>query len=290
MEVLLSKQVYGKSSVRLTKVTRRADRHNLIELIVDISLEGDFAESYQAGDNRRIIATDTMKNTVYALAADHPLADAESFALKLSSYFLDRHSHVASATVTAQQTPWQRIETAGARHRHSFIGVGGERRTCAVCRTHERVTVESGLTGLPLLKTADSAFRDFARDEFTTLADTDDRIFATRLDARWVYDVTASVDWNVVYERARAAMIAVFADHKSLAVQQTLFAMGSAALEACPEIKRIELSMSNEHRVPVNLEPFGRPNKNEVFVATSEPFGLISAVLEREGPLQREGG
>jgi urate oxidase len=283
MTVRLSKQVYGKSSIRLCKVARRADRHDLIELDIDISLEGDFSESYLAGDNRRVIATDTMKNTVYALAADHPLADAESFALAIASHFLDRHSHVASATIATQQTPWQRIETAGALHRHSFLGAGVGRRTCAVCRTRQSVTVESGLTGLPLLKTADSAFRDFARDEFTTLADTDDRIFATRLDARWMYSLATAIDWNAAFERARTSMIAVFADHKSLAVQQTLFAMGKAALEACPEIRRIELSMSNEHRVPVNLEPFGRSNRNEVFVVTGEPFGLIRAVLEREG-------
>jgi urate oxidase len=264
-------------------VARRADRHDLIELNVDISLEGEFSESYLAGDNRRVITTDTMKNTVYALAADHPLADAESFALAIASHFLDRHSHVASVTIAMQQTPWQRIETAGAPHRHSFIGAGGGRRICTVCRTRHGVTVESGLTGLPLLKTADSAFRDFARDEFTTLADTDDRIFATRLDARWTYSEATAIDWNAAFERARTSMIAVFADHKSLAVQQTLFAMGKAALEACPQIGRIELSMSNEHRVPVNLEPFGRSNRNEVFVVTVEPFGLIRAVLEREG-------
>jgi urate oxidase len=283
MTVHLTKQVYGKSSVRLCKVARRADRHDLIELNVDVSLEGDFSESHQSGDNRRVIATDTMKNTIYALAADHSLADAESFALAIASHFLDRHAHVASVTIATQQTPWQRIETAGAPHRHSFIGVGGGRRTCTVCRTRQAVTVDSGLTGLPLLKTADSAFRDFARDEFTTLADTDDRIFATRLDARWTYFVATAIDWTAAFERARTAMIAVFADHKSLAVQQTLFAMGKAALEACPEIGRIELSMSNEHRVPVNLEPFGRSNRNEVFVVTSEPFGLIRAVLERDG-------
>jgi urate oxidase len=274
--------VYGKSSVRLTKVTRRADRHDLIELVVDISLEGDFAESYLAGDNRRVIPTDTMKNTVYALAADQPLLDPESFALSLSAHFLDRFSHVAAATVATRHTPWQRIEIAGTPHHHSFIGSGSERRTCGVSRTRERVTVESGFTGVPLLKTTDSEFRGFVRDEFTTLVDADDRIFAGQLDAKWTYSA-GDVDWNSSFTRARAAMIGVFADHKSLAVQQTLFAMGTAALESCPEIERIELSMSNEHRVPVNLEPFGRQNKNEVFVTTAEPFGLISAVLEREG-------
>src|SRR5437763_12726692 len=140
MTVHLTKQVYGKSSVRLCKVTRRADRHDLIELNVDISLDGDFSESYQSGDNRRVIATDTMKNTVYALAADHPLADAESFALAIASHFLDRYSHVASVTITTQQTPWQRIETADALHRHSFIGAGSGQRICAVRRTRRGVT------------------------------------------------------------------------------------------------------------------------------------------------------
>jgi urate oxidase len=280
--VRLARQVYGKSSVRLSKVTRGADRDDLLELVIDISLEGDFAESYQVGDNRRVIPTDTMKNTVYALAADHPLADPESFALVLSSHFLDGFSHVAAATVATRQTAWQRIETARTQHRHSFIGSGSERRTCRVGRTRERVTVESGFTALPLLKTTDSAFRGFVRDEFTTLADADDRIFAGHLDAKWTYSA-GDIDWNSSFTQARTAMIGVFADHKSLAVQQTLFAMGTAALESCPEIERIELSMSNEHRVPVNLEPFARQNKNEVFVTTTEPFGLISAVLEREG-------
>jgi urate oxidase len=298
--VRLARQVYGKSNVRLTKVTRHAERHDLIELVIDVSLEGDFAESYLAGDNRHVIPTDTMKNTVYVLAADSPLADPESFCLTLAAHFLDRFSHVAAASITAKQTPWQRIESAdtwprlsetrgsesrrdsATCHRHSFIAAGPEQRTCAVRQTREGMTVESGLTGLALLKTTDSAFRDFLRDEFTTLRDADDRIFAGHLDARWTY-TSGDVDWNSAYTLARAAMIGVFADHKSLAVQQTLFAMGSAALEVCPEIERIELSMSNEHRVPVNLEPFGRPNRNEIFVTTTEPFGVISAVLEREG-------
>ena len=203
MGVRLARQVYGKSSVRLTKVTRRADRHDLIELVIDISLEGDFAESYLAGDNRRVIPTDTMKNTVYALAADHPLADPESFGLRLAAHFLDHFSHVAAATITVKQAPWQRIEAAGARHRHSFIGAGPERRTCTVRQSREHVTVESGLIGLPLLKTTDSAFRNFIRDEFTTLADADDRIFAGTLDADWVY-AAGDIDWNSAFTRARA--------------------------------------------------------------------------------------
>jgi urate oxidase len=283
MTVRLADQTYGKTNVRLTRVTRDADRHDLVELSIDVLLTGDFSESYLSGDNRRVIATDTMKNTVYALAADHPLGDPESFSLKLASHFVDRNSHVASATVTAIETPWRRIETAAGPHWHSFVGGGPERRTCSVEKRRGGATIRAGISGLPLLKTGDSAFRGFARDEFTTLRETDDRIFATILDATWTYSNGASLDWTAAYADARAAMIAVFADHKSLAVQQTLFAMGQAALVVCDAIESIHLAMPNQHRIPFNLEPLGKANKNEVFVTTSEPLGLITATIERAG-------
>lgn len=285
MPARLTSQIYGKSSVRLTKVTRRADRHDLIELNVDVSLEGDFSESYTDGDNRRVVATDTMRNTVYAVAADHPAGDPESFALALTKHFVDRNDHVSAANVSAKSTPWQRIMTDGKPHRHSFVGAGSELRVCRVRRTRGEVGIVSGLTGLPLLKTTDSAFKGFPRDEFTTLPETDDRIFATLLEAEWTYSPAAvqsdGFDFNAAFENMRAAMIAVFADHKSLAVQQTLYAMGEAALAACPEATRIALAMPNQHRIPFNFAPLGMENRNEIFVTTSEPFGRITAVLER---------
>jgi urate oxidase len=285
MSVRLTSQIYGKSSVRLTKVTRRADRHELIELNVDVALEGDFSESYTVGDNRRVVATDTMKNTVYALAADHPAGDPESFALALTKHFLDRNAHVTAANVAAAATPWQRIVTDGKPHRHSFVGGGQELRTCRVRRTRTSLEVVAGLTGLPLLKTTDSAFKGFPRDEFTTLPETDDRIFATLLEVEWTYSAKAVNDpqfnWNDVHDRLRTAMIDVFADHKSLAVQQTLYAMGEATLAECSEVTKIALAMPNQHRIPFNLAPLGKENKNEIFVTTSEPYGRITAVLER---------
>jgi urate oxidase len=285
MSVRLTSQIYGKSSVRLTKVTRRADRHELIELNVDVALEGDFSESYLAGDNQRVVATDTMRNTVYALAADHPAGDPESFALALTKHFVDRNSHVTAANVSAAATPWQRIVVDGRPHRHSFVGGGGERRICRVRRTRSELDVVAGLVGLPLLKTTDSAFKGFPRDEFTTLPETDDRIFATLLEAEWTYSPAAAqndrFDWNAAFETMRDAMIRVFADHKSLAVQQTLYAMGEAALASCGDATKIALAMPNQHRIPFNLAPLGKENRNEIFVTTSEPFGRITAVLER---------
>ncbi|MGD9722019.1 MAG: factor-independent urate hydroxylase [Pirellulales bacterium] len=280
MNVHLARQSYGKSNVRLTKVIRHPDRHDLVELAIDIVLEGDFSESYLVGDNRRVVATDTMKNTVYALAADHPLTDPESFALALARHFVDRNVHVSAATVSAQQTAWQRIATLSGPHRHAFVGGGSQRRTCQVRCTRDATTVQAGIVGLPLLKTTDSAFRDFVRDEFTTLPDVDDRIFATLLDAQWTYAAGAG-DWNAAYDKIMAAMVGVFAEHQSLAVQQTLFAMGQAALQAVAAVTTIDLAMPNQHRIPVNLAPFGKPNRNEIFVMTSEPYGLITATVAR---------
>lgn len=283
MAAFLSGQSYGKSNVRLTKVTRHADRHDLVELAIDVQLEGDFAESYLSGDNRKVVATDSMRNTVYALAADHPLVDPESFALALAEHFLARYPQVSAAMVAARETLWRRMDTPAGPHPHSFLGGGPETRTCRVRKTRDEVSVAAGLAGLPLLKTTESAFRDFVRDEFTTLADADDRIFATLLDAEWTYARAAGIDWNAAFAQIREAMIEVFAGHKSLAVQQTMYAMGERVLAVCKDVSRVDLAMPNQHRIPFQLAPLGRANRNEIFVTTSEPFGLITATVSREG-------
>lgn len=283
----LASQSYGKSRVRLTKVSRHADRHDLTELVVDIVLEGAFEDSYLSGDNRRVVATDTMKNTVYALAAGHPLGSIEAFAHTLAAHFVARNDHVTAATVRIVAESWERLAGRGGRpHPHAFCAGGAGRRTCRVRRTGSAATVEGGITGLTVVKTTGSAFRDFLRDEFTTLPDADDRIFGTSVEGRWEYAPAAVADWhdhdwNAAHEAIRHALLDVFAHHESLAVQQTLHAMAVAALAACPALEAIELEMPNQHRIPLDLAAFGLPNRNEIFVTTSEPYGLIRATLRR---------
>jgi urate oxidase len=281
MSAVLSHDAYGKSQVRLTKVTRHADRHDLKELCVAIQLEGDFAASYTHGDNSQIIATDTMKNTVYALAKDHPLSDPESFGQALAGHFMTHYSHVSAAAISLVEQPWHRIELNGQKHPHAFIGGGMEKRTCTVTFTRQGQRIESGLDELLLHKTTDSAFAGFIRDGYTTLQDTNDRIFATGLKADWLYD-DFQANWNLCHDRIRRAMLEVFAGQKSLAIQQTLYAMGAAALQVCRQIRQIKLTMPNRHRLLVNLRPFGLENNNEIFVATEEPYGLITGTVTRE--------
>jgi urate oxidase len=282
MSVILAEHSYGKSRICLTKVTRHADRHDVRELALDIELEGDFAASYTSGDNQRVIPTDSMKNVAYALAREHPLDSLESFGADLAGHFLDQHAHVAAATVRLAEQPLERIALDGGSHPHAFWGKRRERRTCTVRRTGAGLRVESGLDGLFLLKTTDSAFAGFLRDRYTILQETSDRILATVLDARWRYARPESgLDWNGTHDLIRGTLVAAFAGHKSLSAQHTLHAMGTAAIEACPQLEEITLVMPNKHRLLVALEPFGLDNPGAVFVATDEPHGLITGTLRR---------
>lgn len=279
MAHVLKKNSYGKSQVRLTKVIRQGERHDLIELTADIELTGEFAPSYTEGNNSSLIATDTMKNTVYALAATHPMSDIESFAKSLADYFLEKFSQVSAVEVNLRQDRWLRI---GQNHPHSFVSGGQEKRTCRLARARRATKADliSGIDGLVVVKTGNSAFAGFARDAFTTLPDTQDRIMGTSVTAQWKYKIE-SPDFNSVHERARQKMIDSFADHKSNSVQETLYEMGCGVLDGCPEIAEIEFILPNQHRVPVNLKPFGLENKNEIFTPTDEPFGLIKGTVSR---------
>ena len=278
----LTHNIYGKRDVRLTKVKRGPDRHELIEIAVGISLMGDFESTYLTGDNSKVVATDTMRNTVYALAADHPIDSIEAFALHLADHFTSRNAHVSDAIVSVAQDRWLRIDTPGAGpHPHAFVAGGDEKRETNVQAGRIR-RVESSLTGLDVLKTTDSAFTGFIRDEFTTLPETSDRIFATRVAATWTYLKDDGTDYNRCYAAIRAALIDTFAAHKSESVQQTLFAMGDAALGACRDINRVRISMPNRHRIPFDLSKLGKPNRNEIFVTTAEPYGAISGEISRD--------
>jgi urate oxidase len=279
MSHVLSKNSYGKSQVRLSKIVRHAQRHELIELSANIELEGEFAESYTKGDNSRIVATDTMKNTVYALAASNPIYSIESFAQGLANHFLEKFAHVSRATVEIRQDRWERV---AGDHPHAFVSGGSEKRTCRVVqqRSPGGMDLRSGIDGLVVVKTTHSEFTGFLRDAFTTLPETTDRMMGTSISAEWNY-LPGTHDFNEVYQRARAFMIGIFAEHHSRAVQETLHEMGRAVLDACKEIDEISITLPNQHRIPVNLQPFGLVNKNEIFVPQEEPFGLIKGTIRR---------
>jgi urate oxidase len=254
----------------------------LLEFSVDITLNGDFARSYTRGDNSQIVATDSMKNTVYVLAKENDFNTPEAFAILLAGHFPKTYSQVMSAFVEIRQTNWQRIDVEGKPHDHAFVCGGPDLWTATATATKPGFSaITGGIADLLVLKTTQSAFKNFVTDRYRTLKDADDRIFATKLSADWDF-VSPNADFTSVRMRIHTAMLNVFATRMSFAVQETMYQMGEAALAAAPEISRISLHMPNKHRIPVNLAPFGLENKNEIFVWTDEPFGDISATVERE--------
>jgi urate oxidase len=263
---------YGKSRIRLVKVDRSRDAHRLIDLTIDVQLEGAFERVYTDGDNAACLPTDTMKNTVYAFARRQPIVQVEPFLDTLAEHFIAKPG-VSRARVSATEQPWARLAN------RAFAHAGAEQWTAAVTRTADAVEVVSGLAGLVLLKTTDSAFSGFPRDEYTTLPETRDRILATSVTATWRYR-QGTAEFSV-RGRIRAALVDAFAAHVSESVQHTLTAMGEAALAAAPEIVDITLTLPNRHHLLVDLKPFGLDNPNDVFVATDQPFGLIEATLRR---------
>ncbi|MBX7219957.1 MAG: urate oxidase [Blastocatellia bacterium] len=281
MSITLKHSNYGKSRVRLAKITRKTDQyHEFKEVTLAIQFEGDWENAYLEGSNAKVLPTDTMKNTVFALAKDNPVEQVERFSQVLINHFLEHNPQVTRIRIEGVEPVWLRIPVNGEPHPHSFYRAH-EVRTSCVTGTREGVAVQSGIDNLLVLKTTRSGFVGFIKDKFTTLPEVSDRIFSTSIKAVWDWNCP-DADFGPAWERARHLCLEVFAEHDSLSVQQTLYEMGKSILAAFPDMTQIRLSLPNKHYLPVNLGLFGMENRNEIFVATDEPFGLIEATVARE--------
>lgn len=276
----LGENGYGKSRVRLVKVSRREGRHELRDLTVSVRLEGEFEDAHMRGDNRDVLPTDTMKNTVYALARQVEVDAIEDFARSLATHFLPGNPIVHRARVTIREQAWNRIPTGGRHHPHAFVRGSDEIDVATVTAEGDGARVESGIDELRILKTTGSGFEGYPRDRYTTLRETSDRVLATAMRVRWTYGLS-EISYAEIRARAREAMLETFADHESRSVQHTAYAMGEVVLERCPEIDAVAFSLPNKHHFLVDLAPFGLDNPNEIFVATEEPYGLIEAIVRR---------
>src|SRR4051794_18966762 len=266
---MLGVNQYGKAEIHLVRVVRDGNVHELRDLLVSVALSGELEAVHLAGDNSAVLATDTQKNTVYAFAREHGVGTPEEFALLLGRHFLG--GAITRARVQVVEVAWARLGD------HAFVQSAREQRIATVICSPGAEWFVSGVSDLVVLKTTDSEFHGFPRDRYTTLAETTDRVLATEVSARWRHAGDAA------YDDARAALLETFAAHHSLSLQQTLYAMGEAVLEACPTVHEIRLSMPNKHHFVVDLSPFGLENPNEVFHADDRPYGLIEGAVVREG-------
>jgi urate oxidase len=277
----LGENRYGKSRVRLSRITRRGDRHDFNEWSVRVLLHGDFETSFTQADNTSVLPTDTMKNTVYSLARGSKAITIEEFAMELGDYLLANNAHVSKVSVEIGERAWERLVTDGSEQATTFKLGGPELATVHATREQSGAwRVASGIDGLTILKTTKSAFTGYIKDRLTTLKPATDRIFGTRATALWHYTTLPS-DYAQTREHIVTALLKEFAAHESLSVQHTLFDMGKAALAAAPEIASIRLTMPNLHHLLADLSPFGQDNPNHIFVPIDEPHGYIEATIER---------
>ncbi len=279
--IVLGENKYGKSRVRVMKLTRDAGKHTVREWNVEVWLKGDFTTCFEDGDNSKILPTDTMKNTVYFLGRRSGATAPEAFAIEIVTYLLENNAQVDEAGASIAVTPWIHLAAGGKTHDTAFVQVGQAHDTTTV--TWQRggtIKVAAGFRNLALLKTANSAFAGYIRDKLTTLKETHDRLLGTLATGEWKYSGNIE-DYGTARVRIFEALLSSFAVHDSRSVQQTLYAMGKAALEAEATISEIHLSMPNRHCNLVDLAPFGQDNPNMIFVPTDEPHGSIEATVRR---------
>lgn len=270
---------YGKGRVRVMRVNR-GDRHEVRELTIQTLLDGDFAAAYTAGDNRAVVATDTIKNIAYIVARENVAAGTEQYGEALAARFLQRYPQVERVRVSMRETRWARASVGGEAHPHSFVLDGNGQPTAEVSATRDGATVVSGIAGYTFMKTTESGWVDYVMDEYTTLPPTRDRIAATAMDASWTWR-RPPADYGDANARVLATMLEVFATTYSHGVQDSLYRMGEAALAAVPELGTIRMACPNKHYLPVRLEPFGLSSDNMVFMPTDEPHGQIECTVGR---------
>jgi len=280
--VKLAENRYGKSRVRLVRVKRHSGMHDLREWTVQILLQGDFDSCFTDGDNRKILPTDTMKNTVYSLARNSAADCIEDFAKEVVVFLLSRNPQVSAVEITVSECAWQHVTLGGKPHPTTFVQSSRELQTATATQARRgTLKVVSGLENLVILKTAGSAFTGYIKDALTTLPETRDRLFGTAVSTNWTYRTDNSA-FAKLRAQIRELLLAAFAEHQSESVQHTLYAMAQNVLDHVSEVSDIQLTMPNKHCLLVDLSRFGQDNPNEIFVPIDEPHGYIEARVTRE--------
>jgi urate oxidase len=274
---------YGKQQVRLVKVERLSSRHELRDLTVSIDVGGEFEAAYLSGDNEGLLTTDAMRNVVYVVANERCIGPLEEFALTVARRLLAASARVTLAEVAIAEHGWAPMEVDGDAHPHAFREEVGSRTAIVTLDGEGERRFESGIEEFVLLKSAGSRFTGFLRERHTSLPESDDRILATSLSASWRYEPEPD-DWDRSWRLVRDALLEEFARHESESAQHTLFLLGERALAVCPELQRLRLRLPNIHHLPFDVTRFGGSARNDVFVATGEPFGDIYATVRRGGP------
>lgn len=271
---------YGKARVRIMRVHRDGDRHEVRELSLSTMVQGDFARTYTHADNSKSLCTDTMKNLVNIVARENPALGKEAFCAAVADRLLAKYPQVATADVTGYETKWTRLTVKGRPHPHSFVLDGNGKPFARVSASRDAKILESGVSGFTFLKSTQSGWEKYYKDDYTTLEETQDRLCATSMDAAWRWQ-RHPADFEAANANLLDTMLAVFATTYSASMQDSLYRMAAAGLETVPEVAQIHLACPNKHYIPIDFSSFGLAGGNAVYLPTDEPHGQIECRVGR---------
>jgi len=287
---------YGKDNVRVYKVHRdeKTGVQTVVEMTVCVLLEGEIETSYTKADNSVVVATDSIKNTIYITAKQSPVNPPELFGSILGTHFIEKYRHIHAAHVNIVTHRWVRMDVDGKPHPHSFVKQSGETRNVQVdVQEGKGIDIQSSIKDLTVLKSTGSQFHGFLRDEFTTLKETWDRILSTDVTADWQWrrfsslpEVKANAHkFNTAWTVARNTTLKTFAEDNSASVQATMYKMGEIILAAEPLLETVDYALPNNHYFEIDLS-WHKGLKNtgkdaEVYAPQSNPNGLIKCTVGR---------
>jgi urate oxidase / 2-oxo-4-hydroxy-4-carboxy-5-ureidoimidazoline decarboxylase len=268
---------YGKHNVSFY---RTHPTRGLLGGRVSIDVFGDnFMPAYTEGDNRQVVATDTMKNFVYAMALEYTGASHEGFAAYLGRRFLE----------TYEQMQWLRLallETPFARHSAKLLSpLEDDYGTVDLEIDREGVrSLRCGRRNLRLVKLTGSAFKNFARDAYTTLPEVTDRPLFIYLDVYWRYrdvqDAISDGDGRIASESVRDSVIATFDDFVSMSIQHLVYEMGRRLLEQFAGLS--EISFEAQNRLWDTSRVSEADPRTRVFSDPKPAHGMIGLTLSRD--------
>jgi urate oxidase len=260
---------YGKAEI---SVYRTDGVRSLLGAEVQLDVFGEnFMPAYTEGDNRLVVATDTMKNFVHAAALGYGGESLEELIELIGTRFLETYAHVERIRVRARETPFARKSDVLFQRSYDDAGVA------ELELDRSGVLAErSGRVGLHLVKITGSSFVQFARDEFTTLPESVDRPLFIHLDVHWRHVDRAR---RVASTDVRESLTGTFDDFNSRSIQHLVHEMGTRLLDRFPEIA--EVSFEGRNRLWDTAEVSEEDERVKVYTDPRPPYGMIGLTLRR---------
>jgi urate oxidase len=264
---------------------------------LEVTVHGTaFLEAYTRGDNRRVVATDTMKNFMHTASLASTAPTLEGWLHDVGSAFLATYPDMERLTMHGRELPFPAAlvpsddgdgftasDLLFARDRNDRSGASLELQ-----RQEDGVRIAGhtcARTDLQLIKITGSAFADFARDEHTTLPERPDRPLYIWSDIGWRYaDAEDALGGDparyVAGEQVADLAASVFHQFVSLSIQHLVNEIGARMLERWPQLAEVSFDATNRLWDP-GVQSEADP-RVKTYADPRPPFGKIGLVLRRQ--------